>query len=128
MLQNESIDDDLEHFEDIVEETDNEPSATPIKEDNNVVKSGNSDSESSEDEQVSPPSDSEADDSDHSEELFVKEAAKNDKKVESLPNHNKPITDVSSKPYLPGGYDPRHREPSFWYDFSHQHIPTFLCL
>ncbi|KAK1575937.1 hypothetical protein Q3G72_009611 [Acer saccharum] len=120
VVQNESADDDdLEHFEDIVEETENEPSTAPKKEENNDVKTvntirdGNSDGDSSEDEDVTPPSDSEEDVSDESEELFIEDKSKDIKKFETLPDRNGHQAHVSSKPSLPGGYDPRHREPSY---------------
>ncbi|KAK2653698.1 hypothetical protein Ddye_013554 [Dipteronia dyeriana] len=120
VVQNESADDDdLEHFEDIVEEIKNEPSTAPKKEENydvktvNTIKDGNSDGDSSEDEDVTPPSDSEEDVSDESEELFIKDKSKDIKKSETLPDRNGHQAQVSSKPSLPGGYDPRHREPSY---------------
>ncbi|KAK3220621.1 hypothetical protein Dsin_014591 [Dipteronia sinensis] len=120
VVQNESADDDdLEHFEDIVEETENEPSTTTKKEENNdfktvnTIKDGNSDGDSSEDEDVTPPSDSEEDVSDESEELFIEDKSKDIKKSETLPDHNGHQAHISSKPSLPGGYDPRHREPSY---------------
>ncbi|TXG68195.1 hypothetical protein EZV62_003130 [Acer yangbiense] len=120
VVQNESADDDdLEHFEDIVEETENEPSTAPKKEENNDVKTvntirdGNSDGDSSEDEDVTPPSDSEEDVSDESAELFIEDKSKDIKKSETLPDRNGNQAHVSSKPSLPGGYDPRHREPSY---------------
>ncbi|KAI9160002.1 hypothetical protein LWI28_004150 [Acer negundo] len=120
VVQNESADDDdLEHFEDIVEETENEPSTAPKKEENNddktvnTIKDGNSDGDSSEDEDVTPPSDSEEDVSDESEELFIEDKSKDIKKSETPPDRNGQQAHVSSKPSLPGGYDPRHREPSY---------------
>lgn len=122
VVQNESADDDdLEHFEDIVEEAENEPSIAPKKEEKNdvktvnTIKDGNSDGDSSEDEDVTPPSDSEEDVSDESEELFIEDKSKDIKKSETLPDRNGHQAHVSSKPSLPGGYDPRHREPSYWY-------------
>ncbi|KAL5822285.1 hypothetical protein ACOSQ3_020193 [Xanthoceras sorbifolium] len=119
VVQNESADEDLEHFEDIVEETDNEPSTAPKKEENddvksvNAIKDGNSDTDSSEDEDILPASDSEEDVSDESEELFIKDKSKDIKKSETRPDHNGCQAHVSPKPSLPGGYDPRHREPSY---------------
>nr|XP_029153399.1 phosphopantothenoylcysteine decarboxylase subunit VHS3-like [Arachis hypogaea] len=37
VLQNESIDDELEHFEDVIKETDNEPSTVPKKQADNIT-------------------------------------------------------------------------------------------
>lgn len=68
VLQNESIDDELEHFEDVIEETDNEPSTVSNTQIDNteLVQNGedaNSDTNSSEGEDDLPAS-SEDDDSD----------------------------------------------------------------
>lgn len=123
MLQNESVDEDLEHFEDIVEETSTEPSLASKKEENNAGIPGgeaaNSDGDSSEDEAVLPSSYSDDDDaSDDAEELFISKSSKDFHKTKTLSDQNAVKPQVSStKSFLPGGYNPRHREPSYRYFF-----------
>ena len=124
MLQNESVDEDLEHFEDIVEETDTEPILASKKEENNAVIHGgeaaNSDSDSSEDEGVLPSSYSDDDASDDVEELFIRESSKDLHKTKTIPDRNALKPQVSStQSFLPGGYNPRHREPSYRYVSCH---------
>lgn len=122
VLQNESVDEDLEHFEDVVEETDNEPSDASKTEENDVklvkrTDDAKSDSESSEDEDI-PTSDSEEDVSDQPEELIIRDNPK-DLQKSKAPSHHVPQPPTSSKSSLPGGYNPRHREPSYWYFLFH---------
>lgn len=120
MLQNESVDEEIEHFQDIVEETDNEPSVASWKKDNNdktvnSINDANSDDESSEDEDDHPVTDSGEDVSDESGEFVITDHTKDIHKSET---HSAPDTHQSrssKKSSLPGGYDPRHREPSYWY-------------
>lgn len=116
VLQNEFVDEDLEHFEDVVEETDNEPSDASKTEENDVklvkrTDDAKSDSESSEDEDI-PTSDSEEDVSDQPEELIIRDNPK-DLQKSKAPSHHVPQPPTSSKSSLPGGYNPRHREPSY---------------
>lgn len=122
VLQNESIDEELEHFEDVIEETDNEPSTVSNKQadDDRLVQNGddaNSGSGSSESEDDIPAS-SEDDDSDDASEDADFLLAKNEtdlKKSKSVSDNEGQQLQVSAKKsFLPGGYDPRHREPSFW--------------
>ncbi|MBA0869976.1 hypothetical protein Goshw_006001 [Gossypium schwendimanii] len=120
MLQNESVDEDLEHFEDIVEETASESSLPSKKEENNADVCGgeaaNSDSYSSEDEGVLPSSYSDDDISEDEKELFIRETPKDQhhKEPKIISNQNALTSPKSTaKPFLPGGYDPRHREPSY---------------
>ncbi|KAK9030980.1 hypothetical protein V6N11_032379 [Hibiscus sabdariffa] len=88
MLQNESVDEDLEHFEDIVEETVAEPSLASKKEEKDAN------------------------------ELIIRETPKDfrvqEPKTISNQNASKPPKSTT-KSFLPGGYDPRHREPSYSY-------------
>ncbi|XVF27125.1 hypothetical protein REPUB_Repub14bG0079700 [Reevesia pubescens] len=118
MFQNESVDEDLEHFEDIVEETDADSSLASKKEENNAVSHGgeaanNSDSDSSEDEGVLQSSYSDDDASDDAEEFFIRENPK-DHKTKTISDQNALKPQVSStQSFLPGGYNPRHREPSY---------------
>lgn len=123
VLQNESVDEDIEHFEDVVEETDNEPSDASKKQENDVklingIDHAKSDSQSSEDEEDIPASDSEEDVSDDSQELIFRDDSKDLQKSET-PHHDGHQPPQSSKSFLLGGYNPRHREPSYWY-FSFQ--------
>ncbi|MED6199351.1 auxilin-like clathrin-binding protein required for normal clathrin function [Stylosanthes scabra] len=127
VLQNESIDEELEHFEDVIEETDNEPSTVPKKQADNVtlVQNGddeNSDSDSSEGKDDLPASD---DDSDGASEedadfLLAKDEPSIKKPKSALKNKSKSTSGEGQQPqvsakksFLPGGYDPRHREPSY---------------
>ncbi|KAK7381910.1 hypothetical protein VNO80_00459 [Phaseolus coccineus] len=125
VLQNESVDEELEHFEDVIEdvtEPDNEPSSVSNKQkdDVSVAKNGedpNSDTSSLESED-DLPADSEDDDSDDdgSEFLLAKKETdrKKSKKSKSVSNNDSQQSQVSAeKSSLPGGYDPRHREPSY---------------
>lgn len=120
VLQNESIDEELEHFEDVVEETNNELSTTSKKEENDgrLVHSSDaaeSDNESSEDEDESPPSNSEDDVSDEAEELLMRNDSKDLGESMTVSDHNEQQPQASSKKsMLPGGYNPQHREPSYW--------------
>ncbi|XP_062154243.1 protein SLOW WALKER 2 [Alnus glutinosa] len=119
VLQNESIDEELEHFEDVVEETNNELSTTSKKEENDgrLVHSSDaaeSDNESSEDEDESPPSNSEDDVSDEAEELLMRNDSKDLGESMTVSDHNEQQPQASSKKsLLPGGYNPQHREPSY---------------
>nr|CAN61791.1 hypothetical protein VITISV_015796 [Vitis vinifera] len=129
VLQNESVDDELEHFEDIVEETENEPSTVKETEDKgntvlekrestreliNISENMKSDGDSSEDEDDSPASDLESDASDEGEDLLIENDLENLQESKTFSDHNGNQSQVSvTKPRLPGGYDPRHREPSY---------------
>nr|KYP54387.1 CCAAT/enhancer-binding protein zeta [Cajanus cajan] len=95
VLQNEAVDEELEHFEDVIE-TDNAPSTVSNKQNNDVevVHNGedaNANTSSSESEDDLPASSEDDDDSDdgHQSQLSAKKST------------------------LPGGYDPRLREPSY---------------
>ncbi|KAL6137378.1 hypothetical protein ACLB2K_062670 [Fragaria x ananassa] len=119
VLQNESVDDDLEHFEDVIEETDKEPSPVSEKQDVKLVHNSDetndtadSDHDSSEDDIESPASYSEDEASDEGDEFHFKNDSKHSKTV---PNSSvqQPQVVSSEKTTLPGGYDPRHREPSY---------------
>lgn len=121
LLQNESTDEDLEHFEDIVEETDDQ-TGTKLDKPNNdtesvpVGDSNSADDDSSQEEGVSTSSDSESDVSDEADDLLFGDALEDDVETKPIPDQSrrKPqVSDVRSS--LPGGYNPRHREPSFWY-------------
>lgn len=122
-IQNEAVDEDLEHFEDVPDEPDNVPAAnakTLQSNDDGTTNSGgsNSNSDSSEDEEAPSASSSEDDEVDEDEDLFpIKNIEKPpESNSTKLPDHNgKQHHEALTKHSLPGGYDPRHREPSFWY-------------
>lgn len=115
MLQDESVDDDLEHFEDVIEETDNEPGPVSEEKDIELVHNSdtaNSDHDSSEDDIDSPASYSEDEASDEADEFLVRTDSKESKMVPDS-SVQQPQVASSEKSALPGGYDPRHREPSY---------------
>lgn len=97
VLQNELIDEDVEHFEDIPE--DDEYVANPRK-----------------NEDAPAPSESDGNASDDANDLLLEGGQHNLK-------DSKPITDGSdlasgdktARSTSPGGYNPRHREPLYWY-------------
>lgn len=120
MLQNESNDDDLEHFEDITEEEEDKSSSVEKKTNtvekavptNSAVTSNN---DSSGDEADSSASDSEDGD-------FNVAGSLNEDGFYDLTNtkneaeeSGKPTIPSKDTSLLPGGYNPRNREPSFWY-------------
>ncbi|CAI8586787.1 unnamed protein product [Vicia faba] len=134
-LQNESFDDDeLEHFEDVIEETDKEPvtvsdkkSDEPVtvsdKKSDDIVPDQNgevahSDTDSSGSDDDDQPASSEDDDDfddaleDEGFSLAKSKKNHNNSKSES-DNEDQKVQESTKKPLLPGGYDPRHREPSY---------------
>jgi ribosome biogenesis protein MAK21 len=150
-LQSESLDDELEHFEDVIEETDKEPITVSDKEPATVsdkpsedivpVQNGevaNSDKDSSDGEDDDQPASSEEDDDDadddqpassedddddlddalEDEDFSLAKSKKNHKKSKKsnseTDNEGKKSQESIKKPLLPGGYDARHREPSYW--------------
>ncbi|KAL1293724.1 hypothetical protein AAHE18_19G092200 [Arachis hypogaea] len=131
VLQSESIDDELEHFEDVIEETDNEPSTVSKKQADNITLAQNgddenNDSDSSEGKDDLPASSEDDDDSDGASEedadfLLAKDEPSIKKPKSASKNKSKSASDdegqqskvSAKKSLLPGGYDPRHREPSY---------------
>ncbi|KAJ8441160.1 hypothetical protein Cgig2_006989 [Carnegiea gigantea] len=109
-IQNEAVDEDLEHFEDVPDETDNLLAAdakTPQSNDDGATDSGgsNSNSDSSEDEEAPSASSSEDDEVDEDEDLFpVKNIEKpQESNSTKLSNHNgKDHHEASTKHSLPG--------------------------
>ncbi|PNX94172.1 CCAAT-binding factor, partial [Trifolium pratense] len=152
-LQNESLDDELEHFEDVIEETDKEPVTVSDKEpatvsdkpsddivpaQNGEVANSDKDSSDGEDDDVDQPASSEEDDDDNDddddqpasseddddfddaledEDFSLAKSKKNHKKSKKsnseTDNEGQKSQESIKKPLLPGGYDPRHREPSY---------------
>lgn len=127
MLQMESIDEEFEHFEDIIEDS-VVPNSTISKPDNLVSRidnvenyvemdSGSIASESARSNEQKPRfeegKNSEGDDFIKGDVALVNSNTVNDNEVGKPQTHQ---SDLS----LPGGYNPRHREPSYWY------LPHFL--
>ncbi|CAB4302711.1 unnamed protein product [Prunus armeniaca] len=116
VLQNESVDDELEHFEDVQEETNDKPTPVSEKQELDVElahssDAANSDHDSSEDDNDSPASYSEDEGSDEAEEFLVGNDLTNSKPPPTL--NGQPPQVPSERSWLPGGYDPRRREPSY---------------
>lgn len=123
VLQNELVDDDddLEHFDDIVEEGQNQIS-TSTKEPANpsgtvgIVKTIDTEGDSSEEEGVSRDSDSDRDVSEDEGDFQMGDGLVDVTQTEVTTNQSKKQPQASNKKLsLPGGYDPRHREPSYRY-------------
>ncbi|CAK8538740.1 unnamed protein product [Lathyrus sativus] len=140
-LQNESFDDDeLEHFEDVIEETDkesvtvsdkksDEPVTISDKKSDEIVPvqngevvhsdsdSSGSDDDDDDDDDDQPASSEEDDDFDDAledEDFSLAKSKKNHNKSKSeSDNEGQKLQEPTKKPLLPGGYDPRHREPSY---------------
>lgn len=122
VLQNESIDDEFEHFEDIIEDSEVKVETGPPKQpeiideiandNNNVIETDGDESSDLEVKEDFAASDSDA--SDGEIELF---RGKHSIRVaESKPVSNSDKGQPQSSlvwSSLPGGYDPRHRDPSF---------------
>lgn len=121
MLQNETIDEDLEHFKDVTED-DDETNAIEIKEaqavhDTKNTDGNGTDSDSSASQDDSTPPDSEGYDSDEANDLLLMGGSQDGiKESRPIADHNKlpsEVTDVRSN--FPGGYNLRHRDPLYWY-------------
>ncbi|PKI43812.1 hypothetical protein CRG98_035823 [Punica granatum] len=112
--QNELVDEELEHFEDIKEDSDNEAGVESNKQ--NDVKSHDAEGESSssEDEVLddAPASSSDDEAAEEGDEFLLKDVQENGKGGGHDNNKNQISLD-SSRSMLPGGYNPRHREPSY---------------
>lgn len=118
MLQSESVDEDLEHFEDITEEGENQPSppnqtdnANEVAQEAKHLENGNHSLQ----EEGSSTSEDE-DDSPQAKESPARGGLDESKDSSLISGFDKLLTEGSKeKLLLPGGYDTRHREPSFWY-------------
>ncbi|KAF5194073.1 CCAAT/enhancer-binding protein zeta [Thalictrum thalictroides] len=121
MLQNESSDEDLEHFKDIIEgplaELEAEPSKLSKNTDWNACNSYNvtkADSDSSDLEIQDDHRTSGSDGFDGADDFLTGESVDDVEKFKTTSTSGK----EQPRPYhvwssLPGGYDPRHREPSY---------------
>ncbi|CAK9310566.1 unnamed protein product [Citrullus colocynthis] len=122
VLQSESVDDELEHFEDVVEEENIKETSTELREHKDDVQlacgsdAASSDDEDSPDEDdESPDSHSEDDSSDDDGELLMRYDSKDPDEPlvkNSGENGRQSLTPCKGLS-LPGGYNPRHREPSY---------------
>ncbi|CAH8359277.1 unnamed protein product [Eruca vesicaria subsp. sativa] len=125
VVQRESVveEEDVEHFEDVKEEDDIDPIKEAEKEgnvvevdheDDKITSRDDDDDNSSDDEEALAARQSDEEDdyaSDDGEELFIKETSQ---KTMEVVNDSEKISQAPLKSScLPGGYDPRHREPSY---------------
>ncbi|KAK9150753.1 hypothetical protein Syun_009062 [Stephania yunnanensis] len=112
VLQSESIDADLEHFEDISEEPESEVGTAPSvnSNENHSVKTESNSSESESEDGL--PDSVSSDDLSESEDILGKLGANAIGEVITASDHNKSQPQAPNM-RLPGGYDPRHREPSY---------------
>ncbi|KAG8380205.1 hypothetical protein BUALT_Bualt07G0169200 [Buddleja alternifolia] len=118
VLQNETADadEDLEHFEDITENDDNQAVIAPDNRENNKAlvadaeDGSDNDSESSLDEGGSANSESDEDSLNEEDDLLGKGDVYKLEEIKSTSdNEVHDLQDVT----LPGGYNPRHREPTY---------------
>lgn len=127
MVQRESVEEeeDVEHFEDVIEGDDIDPSNEAENEKGNVEVDHNGgeitvrddDSSSDDEEALAVRQSDEEDDypSDDSEELFINETPHELQETMEISNDMEKLSQRPMKSScLPGGYDPRHREPSYW--------------
>lgn len=117
MLQNEAGDanEDLEHFEDIPDNDDN-PAGNDFNKDQATDTSCESDNDADNSFNRSnfPNSDSEENGFSESDDLFGEDGL--DKLEESKPTSDQEKHNIQDRTRTrPGGYDPRHREPRYWY-------------
>ncbi|XP_010033666.2 CCAAT/enhancer-binding protein zeta [Eucalyptus grandis] len=114
VLQSELVDEELEHFEDIVEEADKKEINDSREENNSIVDDSVKDDDSSEEEDGLPICSSDDDElSDEASELLIKNESPTTQGVELSKNKIDQSGVNSTDPLLPGGYNPRHREPSY---------------
>lgn len=125
MLQNELIDEDLEHFEDMPED---DAYAANTKQ-NEMVESANAqscaavdiDSDALPCEDGSGPSGSEGTVSDDANDLLL-EGGQRKLGAKPVTDGNGLASEVTTvRTTSPGGYSPRHREPLYWY------LSVFCC-
>ncbi|KAJ8535794.1 hypothetical protein K7X08_034195 [Anisodus acutangulus] len=117
MVQSESVDEDIEHFEDIIEEDENQPrppnrtdNASEVTQEANHLENGNHSLQ----EEGGSSSESDDDDSLQANESPARGGLDEPKDSRLMSGFNKLLPEGSNeKLLLPGGYDTRHREPSF---------------
>lgn len=119
MLQNETVDEDFEHFEDIVEESQNAVDITPSKQEDTFkfVHVTNDDigvSPSESEDDVHPPASSDEKGDGSEDNLIGANGLTNVGKSEAVLGHDGGQAQLLNKSsLLPGGYNPQHREPSY---------------
>ncbi|XP_063937574.1 protein SLOW WALKER 2 [Daucus carota subsp. sativus] len=123
ILQNESADDDNEHFEDVLDDAENDVEAIPDKPNVCEVASSrnacetNDSSNSSSDERDCLTFGSENEVSDEGDDIFAAGVLNDPGEPKVGSEHTGPqslvLNENKLKASLPGGYDPRHREPSY---------------
>lgn len=109
------MDEELEHFEDIKEDGDNEPSAKFDRQLNDVkfvdAETGSSSSEDVVDDACGSSSDDEA--PGEEDEFLLKNVQESGELSQDHSDDKHQSTFDSRISMLPGGYNPRHREPSY---------------
>lgn len=127
VLQNELIDEDLEHFEDMLE--DDEYTDNPKQ--NEMVESANAKSRAAVDidadalpcEDGSAPSGSKGNVSDDANDLLLEGGQRELRGFKPITDGRGLASEVTTvRTTSPGGYSPRHREPLYWYS------SVFCCL
>ncbi|XP_038898077.1 CCAAT/enhancer-binding protein zeta [Benincasa hispida] len=120
VLQNESVDDELEHFEDVVEEENINKTITELRVHKDDVQcdsdaASSEDDDSPDEDDESPVSHSEDESLDLDGELLMRYDSKDaDEPAVKKPGENGQQSLTPCKGLsLPGGYNPRHREPSY---------------
>ncbi|CAI0462522.1 unnamed protein product [Linum tenue] len=113
VLQNEAVDEEDEHFEDVVEENDKkDPTDLPTMDESIEKEDHEHESDSSSEDEEEDDDDDDGSDDDAGQLLRVDYS----EKVQSEPEPNKDdlkADTILARAPLPGGYDPRHREPSY---------------
>ncbi|XP_010415991.1 PREDICTED: CCAAT/enhancer-binding protein zeta-like [Camelina sativa] len=126
VVQSESVEEeeDVEHFEDVIEGDDivpinvaeNDKSNVQVDHDGGEITGRDGDSSSDDEEALAARQSDEEDDyaSDDSEELFIEETPHELQNTMEVSNDMEKRSQPPKKSsFLPGGYDPRHREPSY---------------
>lgn len=121
--QSELVDEEDEHFEDIIEENDEkkpkpaEKQAGPVENGRASTISAEEDSEEDDDIPASLSDDESSDAEDDDDDFVVRGDSENATESGKLsgPDHgNNQSVKSLKRCELPGGYEPRHREPSYW--------------
>ncbi|KAG9457617.1 hypothetical protein H6P81_002125 [Aristolochia fimbriata] len=122
MLQNESVDDELEHFEDIIEETQSIPDTAlssklqysdGTTDANGVDRDDGNDFSDTDDSEDLPASDSDDDKSSEGEDNLIDDVLLDGGKPDKTISQREQVQVPNVGSLLPGGYDPRHREPAY---------------
>ncbi|KAK4778070.1 hypothetical protein SAY87_018257 [Trapa incisa] len=114
VLQNESMDEELEHFEDIKDDSDNEPSAKTDKTSNDVRSEDAEEGGSSSEEEAVHDGSSSDDEAPEEDDGFVLNNVQESGELSENHSDGKHQSAIDgSLSVLPGGYNPRHREPSY---------------